>query len=188
MHDRRVTGVVVTAEDGGGNPVAVSGTVSIAIANNPGGATLGGTTTVTFVAGVATFTGLTLNKAGVGYTLKVGDQHGRPRSTVTTTPPPSTVTAGAVSKLVVTTPPPTATAGSGFGLVIVAEDSFGNIVNESSPVVLSIKYRPGHFGRHDERDARRQWRGDLQQPDADQERHATRSRRRPSPARPPSPR
>ena len=43
--------------------------VTLAIGTNPGAATLGGTTTQTASAGVATFSGLSLNKAGTGYTL-----------------------------------------------------------------------------------------------------------------------
>jgi hypothetical protein len=43
--------------------------VTISLANNPGGSTLGGTLTATAVDGVATFTNLTLNQAGTGYTL-----------------------------------------------------------------------------------------------------------------------
>ncbi len=43
----------------------------MAIGANPGGAALGGTTTVTPVAGIAQFSGLALSKVGVGYTLKV---------------------------------------------------------------------------------------------------------------------
>ena len=45
------------------------GPVSIDIGANPGAGTLGGTLTVQAVNGVANFTSLTLNKAGVGYTL-----------------------------------------------------------------------------------------------------------------------
>src|SRR2546430_13042515 len=43
--------------------------VSVALSSNPGGATLGGTTPVTAVSGVATFFDLSLNKTGTGYTL-----------------------------------------------------------------------------------------------------------------------
>ena len=45
--------------------------VTVALSNNPGGATLGGTLTVTAQSGVATFSGLTLDKEGTGYTLLV---------------------------------------------------------------------------------------------------------------------
>lgn len=44
-------------------------TVTIAIGDNPGGATLSGATTVTAVHGIATFSDLSLNQGGNGYTL-----------------------------------------------------------------------------------------------------------------------
>ncbi len=64
--------LVVTAEDqfGNVNP-AFGGSVAVALSNNPVGATLGGALSVTPQGGVATFSGLTLNKPGVGYTLQV---------------------------------------------------------------------------------------------------------------------
>jgi len=43
--------------------------VTIAIGTNPGGATLSGTSTVNAVHGIASFTGLSIDKAGTGYTL-----------------------------------------------------------------------------------------------------------------------
>lgn len=46
-----------------------TGNVTLAIGNNPGTSTLGGTVTVAAVAGVATFSNVTLNKVGTGYTL-----------------------------------------------------------------------------------------------------------------------
>ena len=64
--------VTVRAKDVLGNVATnFTGPVTIAIANNPGGATLGGTLTVNAVAGVATFANLSLNAGGVGYTLSV---------------------------------------------------------------------------------------------------------------------
>ncbi len=47
-----------------------NGSVAISLANNPGGAVLGGTVTVNAANGVADFTDLTLNQAGAGYTLQ----------------------------------------------------------------------------------------------------------------------
>src|SRR5439155_6952048 len=63
---------VVTLQDAGGN--TVTGTVqnvTVAIQNNPGGGTLSGTTTVAVntATGQAVFSGLSINKAGTGYTL-----------------------------------------------------------------------------------------------------------------------
>ena len=46
--------------------------VTIAIGTNPGGATLSGTSSVNAVNGIASFTGLSLDKAGTGYTLVAG--------------------------------------------------------------------------------------------------------------------
>jgi len=45
--------------------------VAVALLNNPTGAALGGTLSVTAQSGVATFSGLTLDKAGTGYTLSL---------------------------------------------------------------------------------------------------------------------
>ena len=62
--------VTVTAKDALGNVApSFTGPVTIALVNNAGGATLGGTLTANAVAGVATFANLTLNAGGVGYTL-----------------------------------------------------------------------------------------------------------------------
>ena len=64
--------LTVTAEDASGNvDVSFNGTVTVALLSNPGGSTLGGTLTATAQDGVATFSDLTLNKVGSGYTLVV---------------------------------------------------------------------------------------------------------------------
>src|SRR5213078_51440 len=62
--------VQVTALDAAGNPVtSFTGSITVALGNNPGGSTLSGTTTTAAVGGVATFVDLSLNKTGTGYTL-----------------------------------------------------------------------------------------------------------------------
>jgi hypothetical protein len=63
--------VTVRVLDAFGNLVTADNTdrVTLALGNNPGGATLNGTTTVTVSGGTATFSNLSLNAAGVGYTL-----------------------------------------------------------------------------------------------------------------------
>lgn len=48
----------------------VTGGVTVSLGTNPTGATLSGTTTVSFVSGVSTFSDLTVNLAGTGYTLR----------------------------------------------------------------------------------------------------------------------
>ena len=67
------------------------GTVTVALANHPDGAVLGGTLTVPVVNGLATFSGLTLSQPGSGYTLKLTEGVATVKPITTT---PLTVTAG----------------------------------------------------------------------------------------------
>jgi hypothetical protein len=76
-------GLTVQTEDRSGNLVSsFSGTVTVGLASNPGGTTLGGTVTVAAAGGVATFSGLTLTQVASGYTLYVSASG--PTSTTTT--------------------------------------------------------------------------------------------------------
>lgn len=62
--------VRVAVQDSSGNTVTSStATVTLAMGTNPGGSALSGTTSVAAVSGVATFSNLSLNNAGSGYTL-----------------------------------------------------------------------------------------------------------------------
>ena len=61
--------VTVRILDANGNLTTSTASVTIAIGTNPGGGTLSGTLTVAAVAGVATFSNLSINKAANGYTL-----------------------------------------------------------------------------------------------------------------------
>src|SRR6185503_7337578 len=62
--------VTVSVEDANGNIVQGStASISLALGNNPAGGTLSGSTTVTALNGVATFGGLSVDKASTGYTL-----------------------------------------------------------------------------------------------------------------------
>jgi hypothetical protein len=77
-------GLAVTAEDGYGNVVATfTGSVAVALSSNPGGSTLGGTLSVNAVNGVATFSGLKLDKAGTGYALQATSTGLTPATTST---------------------------------------------------------------------------------------------------------
>src|SRR5436853_2151355 len=59
--------VQVTALDAAGNPVpGYSGNVAVTLGNNPGGSTLGGTTRVATVNGVASFSTLRSEERRVG--------------------------------------------------------------------------------------------------------------------------
>jgi hypothetical protein len=103
---------------------AATGTLTISIANQPGGASLGGTLSASIDHGIATFAGLAIDQAGSGYSLAVsGGGFGSATSSSFTVAP------AAASELVVAAQPPSSlTAGSPFGLTIEVEDAFGNPV------------------------------------------------------------
>ncbi len=64
----QLTVVVDNAQ--GATDTSFSGTVTLALAGNPGGATLGGNLTMPVSHGVLTYYGLTLNVPGSGYTIR----------------------------------------------------------------------------------------------------------------------
>jgi len=134
-------GLTVTAENGSGDvDSSFNGTVTVAIANNPGGSVLGGTLTATAQNGVASFSDLTLNKTGTGYTLLLSGSGIGTRTTAGVI-----VTAAAATQVVVTTQPPFGVAvGSGFGLVVSAEDPFGNVDPDfNGSVAVALLNNPG---------------------------------------------
>jgi streptogramin lyase len=125
-------GLTVEAEDSSGNLVtSFNGSVTAVLADYPGGATLGGTLTVTASGGVATFSGLTLNKAGSGYTLVattsvLGEGVTNAMS----------VTPAAASQLVITQEPPsTVKVNTRFSMQDSIEDAYGNVVTTASGTV-----------------------------------------------------
>src|SRR5207253_626441 len=62
--------IQVTAQDGSGNTATgFTGNITLAIGTNPGSGTLAGTLSHAAVGGVATFSGLSIDKAGTGYTF-----------------------------------------------------------------------------------------------------------------------
>ena len=123
------TGVQVSVEDSNGNVVANNTTsVTIAIGTNPGGGTLSGTTTVNAVKGVATFSNLSINKAGTGYTLAASSSGltGQTSSAFNITA--GTVNAG--TSTVVASPPSVAADGSTTSTITVTLlDAGGNPVS-----------------------------------------------------------
>jgi hypothetical protein len=133
-------GLVVKAEDAAGDvATSYTGSVTVALASNPGGSTLGGMVTVPAVNGVATFSGLTLDQPGSGYTLQATSGG---LAAATTNPFDVAVV---TTQLVVTTQPPDpVTAGSGFGLVVQAEDGSGNLATSfTGSVTVALLANPG---------------------------------------------
>ena len=133
-------GLTITAEDAQGNvATSFTGSETVALASNPGSSTLGGTLTVTAANGVATYSGLTLNKVGSSYTLAVTS------GTLTAaTSSAISVAAGTATQLLITTQPPsTVTAGAGFGFTVTAEDAEGNVTSFASSVTVTLASNPG---------------------------------------------
>jgi hypothetical protein len=118
-------GLTATVEDTYGNTVtSYNSSVTLTLTANPGSSTLAGTTQVTPIQGVATFSGLSLNHAGIGYTLQASTT-GLPSVTTDTF---EVRPAGVATHLVVTTQPSNSiTAGTTFGAAITAEDDFGTV-------------------------------------------------------------
>ena len=66
--------MALSGADANGNiKASYSPSVTLSIKNNAGSSTLSGTTTVTPTSGTSTFSGLSLNKVGTGYTLTATD-------------------------------------------------------------------------------------------------------------------
>jgi hypothetical protein len=130
---------VYTKDPFGNTDTSFSGNVTLALANNPSGATLGGPDIVTVVDGVANFLEMTISKAGSGYTLQATSD-----GLTTGTSSPFAIT----DQLVVTTQPPgSVTAGAAFGLVAEVEDGLRNVVSSyNGNVTLSNEYDGGILG------------------------------------------
>jgi hypothetical protein len=125
--------VTVKVEDSLGNVVTTdTSNVTVAIGTNPGGGTLGGTVTVAAVSGIATFSNLSIDKTGTGYTLSAAD------GTLTgATSSGISITPGHAVRLMLTAGP-TATAGAGFLMMVTALDSLSNTdTNFNSAVTFS---------------------------------------------------
>ena len=132
----------VVVQDSLGNTVTSStASITVAIGTNPGGGTLSGTTAKNASGGVASFSDLSIDKSGAGYTLTAS-------ATGLTGPTSSAfnITAAAASKLVFTTQPTSATAGSVIGAppTVTIQDNFGNTVTSSTAsITIAIGTNPG---------------------------------------------
>jgi streptogramin lyase len=125
-------GLLAAIEDPYGNVVtSASNTVTVALANNPGGSSLGGTLSVTASQGVAAFGGLTLTKAASGYTLQVSSSglSSAISSAITVTP------AAATQVVITQQPPASVPVNTGFGLQAAIEDAYGNVETSASNTV-----------------------------------------------------
>src|SRR5213078_4027722 len=131
----------VRALDALGNLVpSFTGSVTVALGTNPGGATLSGTTPVAAVGGVATFF-LSLNRTGTGYTLTASASGFTP---VTSTP--FDIIAGTATQLAFTVQPSNTVAGVAINpaVQVTALDAAGNPVPSfTGSVTVALGTHPG---------------------------------------------
>ncbi len=129
--------VTVAVQDPYGNLVAShSGTVMLTLESFPAGGTLGGSTTAGVAGGIATFGGLTLERAGTGYTLSANAQPALTPATSDT----FTVIAGPAARLAMfSQPSDTVASGAPFARqpAITLEDAFGNRVGQSGVAITA---------------------------------------------------
>ena len=133
--------VTVAVEDANGNTVTTnSSAVTLSIGTNPGGGTLSGTNTANAVNGVATFSNLSIDKTGTGYTLAAADG-----SLTMTTSSLFTVNPGTATKVAFVQQPTTAPINTPItpAVTVAIEDANGNVVTtNTSLVTLAIGTNP----------------------------------------------
>jgi streptogramin lyase len=117
-----------------------SGQATISLATRHAGAALNGTLTAPFVNGVATFSGLTLESAGNGYTIQATSPNALAQATSS-----FNVTPAAAAHLVIASQPPsTVSPGGDFGLTVEVSDKYGNPVTTfSGSVTVTLANNPG---------------------------------------------
>lgn len=122
-----------------------SGSVSISIGSNPGGGSLSGTTTVAAVNGVATFSDLSIDRAGSGYTLVAASTGlaGATSASFSITPGPAS---GATSQI---TASPTSIPADGTStstITVALRDAAGSPLTSGGDAVVLTKSGPGTLG------------------------------------------
>ena len=134
--------VAVTALDAAGNvSMAASPTITVSIYRNAGGGTLSGARTQTATEGTAAFTNLSINKAGVAYTLAAAAT-GLPRAVSAA----FNVVPGPAAKLAFKVQPRTTAAGVAIAPAVQVSvlDGLGNLrTNATNRVVIALGANPG---------------------------------------------
>ncbi len=131
--------IQVSIQDANGNTVTTAtNSVTIAIGTNPGSGALSGTLTVSAISGVATFSSVQINKAGLGYSL-VATSAGLTRVTST----PFSVSPGVATKLAFVTQPANAAAAVSITPVVAIQDANGNtVVSGNNTITLALTTNP----------------------------------------------
>ena len=135
--------IKVQVQDAGGNLVStVTDPITLAINSNPGNGMLSGTLTVSAVNGEATFSDISIDKAGSGYTL---DATASGLSTATSAS--FDISVGAATQLAYRVEPTNAVSTPPISPAIKVEvqDAGGNqVVTATNPITLVINSNPGN--------------------------------------------
>ncbi len=133
------TTMTVRLLDANDNLSTSTANVTLSIDSNPSGGTLSGTRTVTAVGGIATFTGLSIDKSGTSYKLRATSQGVTDGISGT-----FNITPGAPAKLAFGQHPSDAVAGVAFSpaVTVQIQDAFGNVISSNANVQLAIGNNP----------------------------------------------
>jgi hypothetical protein len=136
--------VIVRIEDVSGNLVTSgSYNVTIAISSNAGGGTLSGTQTVLSSGGLATFSTLSIDKAGTGYKLGATSDP----ALASAVSSEFNITPGLPAKLAFGAQPSKTAAGSTMSPVTVRiEDAAGNLTTDTRTVTIALGNNPDGAG------------------------------------------
>ena len=129
----------VQIQDSTGAQTSSTANVTVAFGTNPGTGTLSGTKTVAAVNGLATFSDISINNAGVGYTLAASS------TGLTGATSASFTIVGPAAKLAFGTQPSNAAAGGTIPqFTVQVEDALGSVVTSSGASIgLAILNNPG---------------------------------------------
>src|SRR5438445_3242414 len=133
--------VQVTVQDAQGNTVTTANTsITVAIGTNPASGVLSGTMTVAAISGVATFSTLSLNRTGTGYTLTASAT-----GLTGATSSAFSINPGAAAKIAFTVQPSDAAAGAGItpAMQVAVQDAQGNpVTTATTSITLAIGTNP----------------------------------------------
>ncbi len=127
--------------DAGGNRVTTAtNSITLGMSNNPGAGTLSGTLTVAAASGEATFSDISIDKAGAGYTINASAT-----GLISATSVGFDITGSVATQLIFSIPPSSAEAGAAIVPAIQVEvvDVGGNVVTTATnPITLAIGNNP----------------------------------------------
>lgn len=138
---------IVRIVDFGGNTVTTGDrTISLALQDNPGAATLASTAVRTTVAGLAAWTtgdALRIDTAADGYTLRASHDGAGFLTSDTVDSQPFAITAGPPGRLEISTQPVDTAAGDVLLVAVTAKDDLGNAITATSvTVTLDLTTNP----------------------------------------------